>query len=162
MPSDPRPYRPVDLATAARLRTPARDEAQTIADWHPIGVDEVFTWWATADVEPHAMVDAANRLLGYGEIWLDDEEDEVELARLIVPARLRGRGLGRRLVQLLMIEAARTGMSTTFVRVQPDNDIAIRCYLSCGFERLGPQESAVWNEGQRQEWVWMLLPSTSR
>ena len=53
--------------------------------WHPIAIDEVLAWWNTADVEPWVMVDAAGDLVGYGEIWVDAEEDEVELARLIVP-----------------------------------------------------------------------------
>ena len=55
--------------------------------------------------------------------------------------------------------AAAKGMTTTFLRVEPDNEVAIGCYLACGFYRLGPEESAVWNEGQRREWVWMMLPS---
>jgi ribosomal protein S18 acetylase RimI-like enzyme len=148
-----------ELTSSMRLRAPTDDEVETIAAWHPIPRDEVLGWWATPDVTPYAMIDADDHLVGYGELWLDHDEDEVELARLIVPAELRGRGLGRRLVDLLTVEAAATAMSTTFLRVQHDNDIAIRCYLSCGYVRLGPKESAVWNEGQRQEWVWMLLPS---
>jgi hypothetical protein len=31
---------------------------------------------------------------GYGELWLDTDEDEVELARLIVPPDRRHQGLG--------------------------------------------------------------------
>jgi len=147
------------LTSSVRLRPPTNDEVDAIAAWHPISRDEVLGWWATPDVTPYSMVDAGGHLVGYGELWIDRDEDEVELARLIVPAELRGRGLGRRLVDLLTVEAAATAMSTTFLRVQHDNDIAIRCYLSCGYVRLGPKESAVWNEGQRQEWVWMLLPS---
>jgi RimJ/RimL family protein N-acetyltransferase len=148
-----------ELTSSMRLRAPTDDEVDTIAEWHPIPRDEVLGWWATPDVTPYAMVDADGRLVGYGELWLDHDEDEVELARLIVPAELRGRGLGRRLVELLTAEAATTGMSTTFLRVQPDNHVAISCYLSCGYVPLGAEESAVWNEGQRQVWVWMLLPS---
>jgi RimJ/RimL family protein N-acetyltransferase len=43
------------------------------------------------------------------------------------------------------------------LRVEPDNAPAIRCYLACGFSRLGAEESAPWNEGQRREWLWMRL-----
>ncbi len=45
------------------------------------------------------MVATDGRLVGYGELWLDAEENEVKLARLIVAPELRGRGLGQRLVR---------------------------------------------------------------
>jgi ribosomal protein S18 acetylase RimI-like enzyme len=139
------------------LRRPRDNEIEAIAGWHPTSVEEVAGWWAAPDVIPWVMVDADDSLLGYEEVWLDVEEDEVELARLIVPPELRCRGLGRRLVRALMDQAAATRLSTTFLRVQPGNEIALRCYRACGFEQLSPEESALWNEGQRQEWVWMLL-----
>ena len=148
-------------SSAARLRPPTMADVEAIAGWHPIAIDEVVTWWNTEDVEPWAMTDAGGSLIGYGEIWVDAEEDEVELARLIIPEPLRGRGLGKQLVHLLLPIAAAKGMTTTFLRVMPDNEVAIRCYLACGFYRLGPEESAVWNEGQRREWVWMLLGSAA-
>jgi len=62
------------------------------------------------------------------------------------------------LVDALTFKAATTGLSTIVLRVEPDNAVAVRFYLSRGFEHLGPEESAVWNEGQRREWVWMRLP----
>jgi RimJ/RimL family protein N-acetyltransferase len=149
----------LDAMQVAELRRPTMLDVEPIAGWHPIPTEEVLEWWNTADVEPWVMLDADGDLIGYGEIWLDAEEDEVELARLIIPERLRGRGLGKHLVKLLMVKAAATGLATTFLRVMPDNDVAIGCYLACGFRRLGAEESAVWNEGQRREWVWMLLDS---
>ncbi len=126
-----------------------------IAAWHPIPSAEVIGWWEDPDVRPFVMLGADGEPVGYGEIWLDSEEDEVELARLILPAELRGRGFGQRLVRLLEAKADTTGLALTMLRVEPDNDRAIRCYLACDFERLGPEESAEWNKGQRREWVWM-------
>ncbi len=58
-----------------------------------------------------------------GEVWLDDEEEEVELARLIVAPSHRGRGIGRQLVSEL-VELARAGYPDVFVRVHPDNAAA--------------------------------------
>jgi GNAT superfamily N-acetyltransferase len=43
--------------------------------------------------------------IGYGELWLDDDEDEVELARIIVAPEHRGKGLGYQLVQALLARA---------------------------------------------------------
>lgn len=63
--------------------------------------------------------------------------------------------MGQRLVRALSVKAAATGLGMTMLRVEPDNSTAIRCYLSSGFERLGPEESAQWNQGQRRQWAWM-------
>src|SRR5678809_255129 len=46
--------------------------------------------------------------VGYGETWVDDDEREVELARIIVAPPARGRGLGRELTRLLVTEARRS------------------------------------------------------
>ena len=140
------------------LRRPRPDEVDKIADWHPIARDELLGWWALADVEPGVFLDADDLRLGYGELWLDPDEDEVELARLIVDPAIRGRGHGKRLTRALMAEAAKTGLAVTMLRTTEDNVVAIRCYLACGFTRLSAAEEAQWNTGQRRDWVWMVLP----
>jgi ribosomal protein S18 acetylase RimI-like enzyme len=145
---------------AADLRRPMSRDVDAIAGWHPIPASEVLGWWQVADVEPWVMDGPDGVLTAYGELWLDAEEDEVELARLIVAPERRGRGWGKLLVRALVHRARATDLATTMLRVEPDNEIAVRCYHACGFEPLGPEESAKWNEGQRREWFWMRLPRT--
>ena len=143
------------------MRQPSHDDVETIAGWHPMPAAEVLEWWEPDYVRPWLMLDAAGDPVAYGELWVDDQEDEVELARLIVAPELRGRGLGKRLTQALLSKAAETGMATTMLRTVPDNAVAIGCYLACGFAPLGPEESAAWNAGQRREWYWMRLPAAA-
>lgn len=140
-----------------KLRSATTADVATIAAWHPIPSAEVLGWWEVPDVEPWVMTEPDDQLVAYGELWFDEEEDEVELARLIVAPELRGRGVGKQLVRRLTEKAAATGLTTTMLRVEPDNAPAIHCYAACGFSRLGPEESAQWNEGQRREWLWMRL-----
>ena len=140
------------------LRRPRPDEVDTIAAWHPVPSDEVLGWWEPDYVDSWVMVDGDGRLIAYGELWVDEEEDEVELARLIVDPALRGNGHGKRLTQELMAKAAGTDLTTTMLRTTPDNLVAIGCYLACGFVRLSPEEEIEWNQGQRRDWVWMILP----
>jgi ribosomal protein S18 acetylase RimI-like enzyme len=138
------------------LRRPRPDEVDTIAAWHPVPGDEVRGWWEPDYVDSWVMVDDG-RLIAYGELWLDEEEDEVELARLIVDPAVRGQGHGKRLTQELMAKAGDSGLTTTMLRTTPDNLVAIGCYLACGFVRLPPEEETEWNQGQRRDWVWMIL-----
>src|SRR5262245_3716927 len=78
--------------------------------------DEVLAWCARGDVPvPHGVIAGwpvepgisayglsdGTELVGYGELWIDDEESEVELARLIVAPDRRGRGIGRHLARTL-------------------------------------------------------------
>jgi ribosomal protein S18 acetylase RimI-like enzyme len=104
---------------------------------------------------------------GHGELWTDDGEAAVELARLIVDPGQRGQGLGRRLVTELAA-LARTGHPRVVLRVHPDNTAARRCYAGTAFEPAAPHLAARWNASQPAEYVWLTLatqtdpePSTS-
>ncbi|HEX6149934.1 GNAT family N-acetyltransferase [Nocardioides sp.] len=141
---------------AGNLRRATVEDVAMIAAWHPMEPAGVLTWWED-DWVVAWVLEVDGGACGYGELWIDPEEDEVELARLIVPKALRGRGIGGLLTRLLTAEAATTGLSTTMLRTTPDNDAAIACYLANGFTRLPPEEEAEWNTGQRRAWVWMRL-----
>lgn len=68
------------------LRVPVSE--RTVAGWHiarsALGV---------ADVQAQVLV-VAGRPVGYGELWLDVVENEVELAHIVVSADARDAGLG--------------------------------------------------------------------
>jgi RimJ/RimL family protein N-acetyltransferase len=147
--------RPAGTRPTGLLRRATPEDVDMIAAWHPMAPAEVLAWWKD-DVLPFVL-EVGGAAHGYGELWLDPEEDEVELARLIVPEAERGRGYGGLLTRLLTAEAATTGLITTMLRTTPDNQTAIACYRANGFARLGPEEESVWNAGQRREWVWMVL-----
>ena len=99
------------------------------------------------------------RPVGYGEVWLDDDEDEVELARLIVDPALRGRGIGAGLVRALLKPAIEAGHPDIFLRVRRDNAIAIKIYLTVGFVDVSQQETDEWNAGQPVAYRWMRYPT---
>jgi ribosomal protein S18 acetylase RimI-like enzyme len=145
-----------------RLRRATLRDVETIAGWHPVEPEQVRAWWDDPEVEPWVMVMPEGQLLAYGELWLDPAEDEVELARLIVAPELRGRGLGKALTKVLTATAATKGLAVIMLRVAPDNEVAIGCYHASGFQRLGPEESAIWNKDQPREWMWMTMPEAPR
>ncbi|WP_146009406.1 hypothetical protein [Deinococcus planocerae] len=58
-----------------------------MAAWHvpsPPSPEVVLAWQRDAVVEVRSFVLVRGEPLAYGELWIDREEQEVELARLIV------------------------------------------------------------------------------
>lgn len=144
------------------------DAAELVASWATTAEEARFWCSATAAPVPAATVagwgradDVLARMLvvggrpvAYGELWIDDEEREVELARLIVDAKLRGQRLGRTLVGHLAGEA-RDHYPDVFLRLWPDNAVAEACYRAAGFARMDPETEREWNSGQPSDYKWM-------
>ena len=123
----------------------------------PVPAEQVSAWAREDGVQPFGLY-RGQRLVAYGELWVDDEEAEVELARLIVDPGERGQGVGRYLAAGLA-RAARFRHPRVFLRVHPGNIAALRCYAAAGFEPVEPHQAAVWNAGQPIDYVW-LSPAT--
>ena len=125
-----------------------------------VPADVVAAWSQADDVEAFLLVDDAGDPVAYGELWVDDEEGEVELARLLVAPEHRGRGVGRALTRALSVRAHETHpeLPTVILRVRPENEQAIRCYTGAGFVAVPEAEQTSWNQGQRFAYHWMALP----
>jgi ribosomal protein S18 acetylase RimI-like enzyme len=151
-------------------------EAPVVASWSEPGVATVrwcgvtaapagliAGWGADPDVLPFGLHDDAE-LVGYGELWPDAEEGEIELARIIVAPARRGTGVGRRLTRLLAAEAGRLdtpAAADVVLRVHPDNPVALRCYLGAGFAPVPADELSGWNAGQPVPYAWLRMTSVT-
>ena len=126
-----------------------------------VPADVVASWSEADDVEAFLFHDEAGEPVAYGELWIDEEEREVELARLLVAPERRGQGVGRALTRALsdLARSAYPELPTVFLRVRPENLQAIRAYAAAGFVPIPDDEQAEWNQGQRFEYHWMLLPA---
>src|SRR5712691_13450140 len=58
----------------------------------PVPAEQISAWAGEDGVEQFGLY-RDERLVAYGELWVDDAEAEVELARLIVDPGERGQGL---------------------------------------------------------------------
>ncbi|HEX2322065.1 MAG TPA: GNAT family N-acetyltransferase [Streptosporangiaceae bacterium] len=105
-------------------------------------------------VQPFGLY-RGKRLVAYGELWVDDGEAEVELARLIVDPGERGQGLGKYLATRLA-RLARFRRPRVLLRVHPGNTAALRCYAAAGFDPVGLDQAAAWNTGQPIDYVWLI------
>lgn len=74
-----------------------------------------------------------NEFAAYGQ--LGSRYDRSHLARLVANPRMRGQGVGRKLLEM-MIEVARTEQHYAEIAlfVYKDNEPAYQCYLALGFE----------------------------
>ena len=148
---------PFDPAHAATVSSWARTDAEVRAwcarDLAPVPPEAIAAWGREEGVRAHALLEGG-RPVAYGELWVDAEAGEVEVARLLVDPERRGLGLGRFLAARLA-ERARGIHPRVFLRVHPDNAIARRCYAAAGFERVPPQDEDLWNRGQPARYVWM-------
>lgn len=150
-----RPSGPADVAVVAGWPASAVERRL----W--CGQDEVTAatvtgWSAADDVLGYGLTDDGE-LIGYGELWLDDDEAEVELARIIVAPGRRGRGAGRFLATALA-RLARDHHDAVFLRVHPDNAGALRCYAGAGFVPVPAADAAAWNAVQPVPYVWLTHP----
>lgn len=73
-------------------------------------------------------------LAGYAVVWTI--MDQSELGNVAVAPRERGRGIGRRLVEVALERARARGAAECFLEVRESNRGAIRLYESFGFEVL--------------------------
>lgn len=145
-----------DAREVARWPTSAGEVllwAGSAGGW-PVDASVFRRWHADPDVKPYVLR-AGEATVGYGELWTDESEQEVELARIIVNPDYRGRGLGKRLVGLLLERAALSSLPDAFVRVIPENGAAIACYRGAGFSPVREGEREEFNRGQPVEYVWM-------
>jgi ribosomal protein S18 acetylase RimI-like enzyme len=146
---------------AGWTRTAQEVSLLTGRDEYPFPADILSSWRAIADdIQAYLYFDGETPV-AYGELWLDDEEDEVELARLIVDPDLRGKGIGTDFVRALLEPARSTGYADIFLRVRPDNAQAIRAYLRAGFQPVDEAVAAEWNKPQPINYTWLQYPTTT-
>ncbi len=68
-------------------------------------------------------------------IWL--VVDEAHIGTLAVRPGYRGRGIGKRLLALALLESARGGATRALLEVRASNQVAQNLYLKFGFEQVG-------------------------
>jgi len=154
------------------LTTPAAHQAPLVAGWsrsaeesnlwcsrheHPVPATVLVEWWQQADVQPWLLHDPSGVPVAYGELWDDEDEDEQELARLIVDPTRRRTGAGTRLVHELVGLAAAGPRSACLIRVAPSNSGALALYRSCGFRDVDHATAHEWNIGQPTSYRWLQL-----
>lgn len=122
--------RPRDAAALAALHATAFNRGWSEGEFHRLLIDpQVLCHRATR----------GRRLLGF--VLSRNAAGEAEILSIAVAARARGRGLGRKLVDLHLRRLAGRGSRTVFLEVGENNEAARRLYRAAGFREVGRRES---------------------
>jgi [ribosomal protein S18]-alanine N-acetyltransferase len=76
---------------------------------------------------------------------------EAHILNLCVRNDLRGRGVGRQMLMLLLERARQAGVAETFLEVRPSNRLAISLYQSVGFVQVGLRKGYYQAEQGRED-----------
>ena len=120
----------------------------------PVTAGQLRQWHSDPDVSPFVAYEN-NKLIAYGELWIDHTAQEVEIARVIVRPEFRNAGTGKLFVKLLVERAKDLQLPHIYVRVVPTNIAAIRCYESAGFISVSNDLQEAFNKGQPYNYVWL-------
>jgi ribosomal-protein-alanine N-acetyltransferase len=76
---------------------------------------------------------------------------EAHILNLCVRGDMRGRGVGRQMLRLLLERARQAGMADVFLEVRPSNLLAIALYQSVGFVQVGLRKGYYQAENGRED-----------
>ena len=136
-----RPFEPDDQPSLRRLVLDGLgDHWGTIDERLNPDLDDIAGWYGPLDgYTVVASVEPDGRIVGGGTLHRDgDPADRTgRLVRMSVDKTLRGRGLGRRLVEHLVAEAARRGYAAVVCETTDTWQDAIALYRRSGFAEVG-------------------------
>jgi len=81
------------------------------------------------------VITVNRQVTGYGVMSFG--AGEAHILNLCIAEEYRCRGVGKRMLASLIERATAAGMGEAFLEVRPSNTVAIRLYLSAGFEQVG-------------------------
>jgi ribosomal-protein-alanine N-acetyltransferase len=95
------------------------------------------------------VADLDREIVAYGVLAMG--AGEAHILNLCVSEDLRGRGVGRQMLMLLLERARQAGMEAVFLEVRPSNPRAIALYQSVGFVQVGLRKGYYQAEGGRED-----------
>lgn len=125
-------------------------ECRWVTGHEAFGVED-FSRWVKASDQWGYVLEGRGIPRAYGEIWVDDEARDLELAHLIVDPKVRRRGYGKLLTARLFALTRQHNMSRVYMRVAPDNRPALTCYLNLGFTRVVDLA-----DDMPPQWIWLI------
>lgn len=92
-------------------------------------VDEATRFW---------VAELDGRVVGYIVYWI--VEDEAHIANIAVHPEMRGRGIGKKLLEKVLVDSEEKNVSCINLEVNEKNEVAKNLYFKYGFEVVGIRE----------------------
>jgi L-amino acid N-acyltransferase YncA len=133
---------------------PARPaDAEAIAAIHNQGIEERIATFETRLKDPAAISDLISRwtlclvyenergVAGFAKVGPYENRSHyyagVGEATIFVEREMRGRGIGRRLLEALVVAARGRGLHKLTAKIMAANEASIALFEACGFRRVG-------------------------
>jgi len=85
------------------------------------------------------VAEVAGEVVGYVTTTVHEERQQGRIPNLAVDVRLRGRGLGRALIQAALADFRRRGLRVARIETLEDNAVGRHLYPSLGFQEVARQ-----------------------
>ena len=87
------------------------------------------------DVTKFFVADIDGKVVGYIVYWII--EDEAHVANIAVHPEMRGRGIGKKLLEKVLLDSGEKNVSCINLEVNEKNEVAKNFYFKYGFEIVG-------------------------
>lgn len=95
------------------------------------------------------VIEQGNHVIGHG--ILNVAAGECHLLNVCVNPQNQSCGLGRRMVEHLLVQAVRQGAERVYLEVRPSNKVAYDLYASMGFDEVGVRKGYYPAESGRED-----------
>ena len=95
------------------------------------------------------VAECEGEIVGYGVVAMG--AGEAHILNVCVRESMRGRGIGRQMLALLIDRSAQAGVQDVFLEVRPSNPHAIALYQSVGFVEVGRRRDYYQAVGGRED-----------
>ena len=123
-----------------------------------VGADHFKSHWSNHRNYPFYLIQENNITIGFGFLsplhLAPTMEHSVKCTYFIHPASV-GRGLGKRLLELLIADGSASGAEQFFVSISSKNTISLSFHERHGFERCGRLKSVGIKNGHTFDLIWM-------
>lgn len=81
------------------------------------------------------VAEIKGQIVGYCGVLL--VIDEGDITNVSVAKSMQGKGIGKKLIEELILKTKKEGVTTLHLEVRPSNEVAIALYKRAGFEEVG-------------------------
>ncbi len=130
-----------DLNSITEIYNEAVANTTATFDTTAKNMDEQKAWFAEHNEKyPIVVAESAGTVVGWASLsrWSDRcaYADTAEIS-LYVHADQRGRGIGKKLMDAVLLEGQKAGLHTVIARIVEGNQISVRIHTDSGFKPVG-------------------------